>query len=320
MGLEKLSKDEKSSLLSQIEVLNASTLLNDSLQKISKSGKEYLLNLSSKITEKHLPEISKKILVFNHSSDWNAEILNSKISQKCAELSVLTEVQLNNEIIKKMKKLANFKREVNTEILANGIVHNVANAMKLDIRLYLNNIELENVVFEECIKEKLELIKKSVCDMSKEELNRLEELLTLELKKLDECQKEAIRAALKVEELSAKTMITFIKTLSAASAVQIIIGSFGFGFFLFLTTFMKAFGLLIGLSFSMGTYAALTSAFGFILSFPFLLITLIVSTGFLFKFTNQKIDVEVSKLLLLIGRSKLLSENISIKSSATKHF
>lgn len=44
------------------------------------------------------------------------------------------------------------------------------------------------VVFEECIKEKLELIKRSVCDMSKDELDRLEELLNIELKKLDECQ------------------------------------------------------------------------------------------------------------------------------------
>lgn len=107
-------------------------------------------------------------------------------------------------------------------------------------------------------------------------------------------------------------MITFVKTLSAASAVQIIIGSLGFGFFLFLTTFMKAIGLLIGLSFSVGTYAALTSAFGFILSFPFMLITLVVSTGVLLKYTNQKIAVEISKLLILIERSKLLSEKVSI--------
>ncbi|NJD22052.1 MAG: hypothetical protein FIA82_05215 [Melioribacter sp.] len=307
LGLEKLSKEEKVSVLSQVEVLNTMTLINDSLQKNSKKGKEFLLNFSSKLTEKHFPDFSKKIIDLNNTSDWDAEVMKNKIAQKYKQLCDLTEDQLNTLFTEKIKKLANFDIKVSNEILANGIVHRVAKAMKLDTRLYLNNIALENAVFEESIKEQLELIKKNVNSMNPDELNKLEELLDIELKKLDECQKDAIKNALKIEELSAKAMISFIKTLSTATAIQVILGSFGFGFFLFLTTFMKAFGLLLGLSFSFGTYAAVTSAFGFFLSFPFLLITFFVSTGFIVKLTNNKIDDEISKLLILIGRSKLYS-------------
>lgn len=308
LGLEQLSKDEKSSLLSQIEVLNTENLINDSVQRNSKKGKDFILTTSSKLLKKHLPEVSNNLDKLNRNFDWNAEVLKRKIEERYNQFNNYSEKQMYDTLLDKLKKIADFDSEVNNEILANGIVCRVAKYMKIDTRLYLNNIALENDVFEETLKEKIDSMKEYVKKMNPEEMNNLERLLEIELKKLDECQKEAIRNALNVEKISAKTMINFVRTISTATAVQIILGSFGFGFFLFLSTFMNAIGLLLGMTFPFAAYTAMTATFGFIISIQFLLISLFISTGIIYKLTNDKINTEVAKLLILIGRSKLLGE------------
>ncbi|KAB2851101.1 MAG: hypothetical protein F9K42_05375 [Ignavibacterium sp.] len=229
-----------------------------------------------------------------------------KLKSKQQELSLKEESELSEMLLEKLKSLADFKSDVSNEILASGIVHRAAKSLKLDHRLYLNNAALESVVFEECIKEQIELLKKNINKMNPEELEKMEHLLTEELTKLSSADREAIKKSLKIDYISGKALLTFIKTASATAMIQMILGSFGFGFFLFLTTMMKAMGLLFGITFSFGAYTTLSTVAGFILSLPFLLISVLVAGGVITKFTNSKIEDEIVKTIIVIGKSKLL--------------
>ncbi len=309
LGLEKLTKEEKISLLSQIEALNTSTLLNDTAQKYSKKGKDFLLKATANIAKRFSEDTGKQINDFNTNTDWNPEILQKKIQEKYSFFSTLDEVELSKILLKKIQEIADFKSQVSNEVMANGIVHRAAKVLKIDSRSYLNNISLEDAVFEECIKEQIELIKKTINKMDKNELDKLEELLNAELSKLNSAQQEVIKKTLKVDQISGQAMITFIKTVSSAAMLQMILSGFGFSFFLFITTFMKALSLLLGVTFSFGAYTAVTSAFSFLLSIPFLLIMILISGGIITKLTNNKIDDEIAKLLIIIGRNRLLLES-----------
>ncbi len=88
---------------------------------------------------------------------------------------------------------------------------------------------------------------------------------------------------------------------------QLLLGSFGFGAFLFLTTFLKAFSLLLGTTFSFGTYLTATGLLAFILSFPFLLLLATSTGGIMLVQLQRQLADEVAKLVVLAGRSKLLS-------------
>lgn len=306
LGLEQLGREEKILLLSQIEVLNSINLFNDTAQKYTKKGKDFLLTAASSITKKFSDDISKKIDGLNQKTDWDPEILKKKIEQKQKELAAKSDSVLNEILLKKLNSIADFKDRVTNEIIANGIVHRAAKSLKIDHRLYLNSIALEESVFEECVKEQIEMLKKNINKMNKEELDKMEQILTEELNKLSAVQQDAIKNTLKIDDISGKAMITFIKTVSTTAIVQMVLSGFGFGFFLFLTTMLKAFSLLIGVTFSFGAYSALTSAFGFILSLPFLFISILISGGIITKLTNSKIDDEISKLLILVGHCNLL--------------
>lgn len=307
LGIEQLTKDEKVSLLSQIEALSTSTLLNDTAQKYSKKGKEFLLKAAANIANRISDETGKRINDFNSSTDWNPEVLQKKILEKYDCFSKISEDELNKSLMKKMGEIAKFKTNVGNDVMANGIIHRAAKSLKIDYRLYLTSTSLESVVFEECVKEQIQQIKKTINKMDKTELDKFENLLNIELAKLSSAEQEALKKTLKVDKISGQAMITFIKTVSSAALIQMILGGFGFSFFLFITTFMKALSLLIGVTFSFGAYSTVTTAFGFLLSVPFLLITILISGGIITKFTNVKIDDEVAKLLILLGRSKPLT-------------
>jgi hypothetical protein len=159
LGFEQLTVEEKISLLSQIEALNALTLVSDTVQKYSKKGKEFFLKTTAKMAGRVSENTGKKISDFNNNTDWDAEVLQRKIQEKYKYFSSLNKNELNDILLNKMKSIADFKSKVENDVLANGIVHRAAKSLNIDVRLYLNNLLLENAVFEECIKEQIEMLK-----------------------------------------------------------------------------------------------------------------------------------------------------------------
>ena len=306
VGLDQLQKDEKILLLAQINSLGALNVINDGVQKTVKKVKDTAFGEITKIFGKYNKDVAAKIDVFGKKLDWDPDVIERNLKDEVKKLEALSEEELNKKFKEKLFSIAEVKEEVSEEQLANFICNRAAKASGIDTRYYLNSTSLENAVFEKTIKEEIEVIQKKVESMSDSEKQDLEEILRKEIEKLSEADREAIRKATGVDNISAVSLITFIKSASAVGISQLVISGFGFGWYLFLTTMLKSLGLLFGLTFSFGTYTALTAAPAFVLSFPFLVITMLVSGGIIYTRTSKKIDDQLTKMLILIGRGKLL--------------
>ena len=80
---------------------------------------------------------------------------------------------------------------------------------------------------------------------------------------------------------------------------------FGFGFYLFLTTTIKAFSLLLGITLPFGVYTAATSLAGFLLSAAFLPVAAVLGVGAAAFSADRQVRDELAKLLVVVGRSRL---------------
>lgn len=111
-----------------------------------------------------------------------------------------------------------------------------------------------------------------------------------------------------MDELSAKSILAFLKTATATGIAQMVVGGFGFGAFLFITTMLKAFSLLLGVTIPFGVYTAATGGLAFLLSVPSFLIVMGIAGGFVYKGTERKLGDEMAKILVVIGNIKLMEK------------
>jgi hypothetical protein len=177
----------------------------------------------------------------------------------------------------------------------------------IDPRFYLDAVILENEVFQSFVKQLVEGLQKHLQRLGPKQTEELERLLRLQLMRLSEADREAIREALKVDRLSAETMLSVFKTGGGTLIAQMLIGSFGFGAYLFLATTLKAVGLLLGTSFAFGTYIVANSFLAFLLSGPFWLLVVLLAGGITCRKTAVKLDDYKAQLLIVTGRARLLA-------------
>lgn len=306
-GLEQLSKEEKTALLAQINALDGLSVINDGVQKGLKKAKTVSFRLLEWAGERISSDLKGKIEELNQKLDWDAEILKNNIEKEYKMIQGLSEEALNRKFFEKLYNIAEVKQDADKEIVSNAISHRAAKCFKnIDPRYYLDAAALEEAVFRACVEEQVDMIKKQLSQMQASEEIELEKILRAEIAKLSAGEQEAIKKNLGIEDISAKAIITFLKTSSTAAITQLIISGLGIGSFLFLTTFMKALSLLLGVTFSFGVYTAVTSTLSFLLSGPFLLLVMTVTGGFVLRATSSKVKDQLAKMLIIIGRGKLM--------------
>lgn len=309
LGLEQLSREELISLLAQIKTMSTITIIKDRFKKSTKKVKDFIFDKAAKVANKINPNSTKAIINMKNAFDWDADELNKKLKTEIKRYESLDNNALKNELFSEMKRIAGVEKDLSNELLANATVHRAAKSFNIDTRLYLDAVSLEMAVFEEALKEIIESIKEKIDKMSAEEIANLESILQKEIMNLSKGEQEALKKSIGIETISAKAMIQFIRTSSTAAIVQIILNSFGFGLFLFLTTMLKALSLLLGITIPFGVYTTMTLAFSFILSIPFLLLVLTISGGIIYSKTERKLEDQFAKILILVGRGKLLARN-----------
>jgi len=304
-GLAFLSHEELVLLLAQIKVLNASNVLNTGLQKTAHTAKKKAFEVGRWIADKvKRPEFGTKLGELDARTEWDYDVTARRIAQEVKALSVVSVTELQQRLRQALAEIAKIDPSVKDDVLAHAVVHRAAMSLKVDSRLYPDPLSLESAVYERIVRDMYETLQKRVATLSAAGQAELEELLRHEISKLTQSDKEALRKALGLEALTAGTMLTFLKTTSAVAAAQVLITGVGFGSYLFLATFIKALSLLLGITFSFGTYLAATSALAFLLSGPFLVIVAGISGGFLLHRANTHIGDEFAKVLILAGRAK----------------
>jgi len=307
-GLSTLSREELILLLAQMKVMDSWNIVNTGIQRTAHIVKRRAFEAVQLAAERfRKPEIGAKIEEFNAKTEWNFDVVSHKIEQEIKTLSQLSTLELQVRLRMNLVELAKVDRTVKDVALANAIVHRAAKTLKIDVRLYLDAGSLEEDVATAIVTGMITELKKKLASLSPEERQKFEDLLRQEVARLTESDREALRRALGLDSLTATTLLTFLKTTSTVVATQLLISSFSFGAYLFLTTFIRATSLLLGITFSFGTYMAATSTLAFLLSAPFFLIMAGVSGGALLRKADTRIDDEFAKVLVLVGRSKISS-------------
>lgn len=299
VGINAMSKEEKASLLAQIECFASLRLmLGEGGRQLAGKTKAFWQGLLRKTRSNAGDSLDGTL-------DYTS--LAKRLQQRTMQLASLNEKTVDILLKLALTELVKVPFKADPSLVADKILRRAARSLKIKHAALIDSAVLEQKVFEGCINEQIERLQKrlsSLSDSQREELNRL---LLAELEKMGQADQEALRQAIGVEELSADALVNFLKTTTGVAMAQLLLGSFGFGAFLFLTTFLKAFSLLLGTTFSFGTYLTATGLLAFILSFPFLLLLATSTGGIMLVQLQRQLADEVAKLVVLAGRSKLLS-------------
>ena len=220
-------------------------------------------------------------------------------------MDALGEFDLGKNLLVRMAQIAGVDPTSSTSAVSEALIKRAAKACKIPID---QDIEvLEALVFEHCLEEKIAQIQEQLTQMTDSELEELEAVLREEIQSLSQAEQEAIRTTMGLDELSAKHVITFLKQASGSWRND---HSGWFGAYLFLTTLIKSFSLLLGATFSFGVYTTATSALAFLLSGPFLLLASLMGFGLMYRKAGHTIYDELAKLLVFGGRSAFLQMNV----------
>lgn len=311
VGLQIMTKEEKVSLLAQVNTLTGLNVINDAAQKGAKQAKNFVMGWGEKAAQwvgqqVGRPDVGRAIREFDASTDWNAEVLQKKINKEIDILTGLSERQLSRMLRVRTAEIAEVDEQAAEQVLEAAIVNRAMKALgkKFDNRMFENSVNPEEAVYAVCIEELMEAIQKRLNKMSYDEEDQVKKALEEEMAKLSEMDQEAIKRATGLESLSSEAILKFLKTTSGVAFAQLLIGGTGFGAFLFLTTSMKALSLLLGVTLPFVSYVAATTFLSFLLSGPFLLLIVGLSGGLLYRGTSTSINDQLAKLLLITGRLK----------------
>lgn len=310
VGLNQMSDDEKIVLTAQMRSMVWKNVFNEVFQKGAHKTKVIVFRGLEWVTDKFSEEASEHLSEWNSRTEWDPEVMKDRIEQECEKLSDVPLSQVEFMLRNRMIEIADLDDSAKDIALANGIIQRAAKNLDIDHKQFLDTEILENTVFERCIEEQVELLKTRLNAMTPEEIDKFEEILREEIKKLSEADQEAIRQATGIDELSAKAMMHFLKTTSGVAVAQMLIGATGIGAYLFLTTTIKAIGLLMGVTFSFGAYTTASSTLAFLTSAPFLIIVMALGAGWMYRRTEARIKDQLAKILIVVGRAKLLGQEI----------
>lgn len=304
VGITVMSKQERASLLAQIECFaSLKEMLGESMHRLTGKTTALLRSAGERIGlplgESNVPNVNP---------DYSQ--LASKLEATTRRLAAMTDRTIEIRLRLALADLGKVPPKSSDAQVAEAILRRAAKAMKLDQPPVHDSGQLEQMVFEKCVDEQIDRLQQRLYRLSPTEQAQMRNLLRDELNRMGKGDQEALRAAIGVEKLSADALMMFLKTTSSVAITQLIIGGLGFGAFLFVTTFLKAFSLMLGMTFSFGTYMAATSTLVFILSLPFLLVAGLASGGLIANQLQNMLGNEVAKMVILAGRTKVLNNEV----------
>lgn len=196
-------------------------------------------------------------------------LVQKKLEQKRVILSELDESELRARFYDDLMTLGNVKMKIREmpEEVAKEILSKVAKLFKINIKM-VGPEEVERLFFEKFLEDLIDKLRKKLLNISPEQETELEKKLRQVLARMGKGELNAIRGAVGLDELTAKGLISVFKSGGVTVATLTAMNAAGFGLFLAATTMIKAFSLLIGVTFGFGIYTAATTFLGFILN-PF---------------------------------------------------
>ncbi len=308
-GFEKMSTDELRGLVAQLEATRGLSIFVESLLRVGKRFKEFSVSGVSRVLGGRSKKLREFLRNIDERLDWDPELVVRKIEEKMKELETADRDALLRALRGKMMEIGGVKDpDIDMDAVASAVVHVAAGSMKMDGRLYPSVESLEKEIFRKLLVEVAEGIHERLAKLGADDYTELEKHLKEELGRLGEAEREAMRRALGVDELSAGSLLEFFKVTSGTAVVQMVLGGTGFGAFLCLSTMIKSLGLLVGVSFPFATYLAASSVLSFMLSWAFLPVVMLLSGGFAAFALDRNVKGRMAGMLVLVGRASLMKE------------
>ncbi|MGI6647602.1 MAG: hypothetical protein ACOX5W_00660 [Bacillota bacterium] len=306
IGIDLMSREEKIALLAQLKAITGFNLIKQGSSEFVLKAKNGLFWAGKKLADlTGQVEAVEKLEKWNSQSNWNPNLLQKEMACQQKELELLSDRGVEVRLRQELARLAGVAPEADLETIAQHLVKRLAELYQLDEWHFQNDTALEEKVYSACLEEQINILKQKLNSLDREEEIQMQEALEQQINQLSRAEQEAIKQAMGLDELSAASMMTLLKTTSGVALAQVILSGTGFGVYLFLTTMIKALSLMLGVTFSFGTYTAATTAMAFLLSFPFLLLVVALSGGFIWHKTSVKIDEQLTKIVFLAGRAKV---------------
>jgi hypothetical protein len=223
--------------------------------------------------------IAKAGEVFNRVAATNEEMvgrfdslryepvkLAEKVAAKRLELSSRDDAALRRGLLDQLCNLGAVPKKdcADSAVISRKVLDQVAKQMKIDTKMVAPE-EVERIVFEKYVEDLLKKIQEALAKSGPEQEAELERELQESLGKMSRGNLEAMRKAMNLDELTARSLMGVFKSGGVTVATLTAVHAFGFGAFLALTTMIKALSLLIGVAFTFGTYTAATSFLGFLI-------------------------------------------------------
>jgi hypothetical protein len=300
-GLETLPREDAVKLVAQLNVFKTATLLRCGCADLVGKVKGFfgMLPLLGRYPDVGIP--------IDATINRPLSEVEKTIELAQRELELLADTEIQSRLRGHLVDLAELPSGRNTTAVACAVVLRAAKSFKIDSTTHSSPLTLENAVFEACVRELVDQIKATLAKISSGDAARLEALLREQLGRISAADADAIRRATGIEELSAKALLSFLKTSSSTAIASLVVSSLGFAPFLALTTAMKAITLLVGVTLPFATYTAASSTLAFLLSGPFLLAVLAVIGSVGWKRADNAIRDQLVRLVILVGRANTLA-------------
>ncbi len=307
IGIDRMSRDEKLTLLSQLNSVSGMSVLNEGFQRTAKTVKNKMLGFTVCTLQNigALKPMTSSIRRFNENTDWDPNIIQARINSEYQQLSGLTDAQLKSALFNKIAAISGADKDGDPKVVSRRVVQLAAKAVGITPSVYKTDTMLEADVNEACIKEQVDNLKKTLEVMSEEDMEQFKDLLNQEISKLSSADREAIKKATGLETLSSDAMFSYLKTLSGTAFLQIAGGAFGFGLYMFLSSALSALSLLFGITLPFVAYTTFSSMAAFMLSGPFFVLVAGLAGGIMVHKTNLKLNGQLAKMLVMAGNAKL---------------
>jgi hypothetical protein len=193
--------------------------------------------------------------------------LDKEFERKRRELEPLDLAALRQRFLDLLCDLGSVSKKDRAEpsrmAISRKILAVVAKRMKIDTNLVAPE-DVERLVFEKHLEASLKQIQAAIAKSGTEQEPELEVRLQKELDKMGSGEKESLREALHLEQLTAKTFISMLRSGGISLATLTTIHAAGFGAFMALASLLKAISLFLGITFGFGTYLVASSFLGFL--------------------------------------------------------
>jgi hypothetical protein len=301
IGLEMMSREDKTALLAQLEAITAIGVLLEAGGKVGLHLKRAVFSGGAAIARKVSEGAAKWLGELGETLDWDPEEIHKRIEETMRELSSLSDRDFYVRWRFALSELAGVKPPSTLADVGRAILNHAARSVGIKSNGYQDSDAMEFDTVARCIQEVLSDLRTRFAKATPEELARLEAILEGEVARLSPDDIETLRKYLGVERITAKVLVGFLTSAGGFGLAQALIAGEGFAPYLVLTTTMKAVSVWIGVTFPFAAYTTATSALAAFLGLWTLLSIGAIIGAVGFHSLGNKLHEALSKMVVIIG-------------------